>query len=319
MARRSLVVSVVGGAVTARCWAARVGSISPACRACSWRCRALRLALLALRRRLDADAVAAPQPALPVPVLSALIEEGPFGPLPRIAPDGRRPFLAYARPFNLDDQRPRIALLVLGIGPADRSDARQRSACRARSACISRPMPRICRAGSSGRGAPGMRSCSICRWSRPTIPPATQVRNTLLASNSTEENLKRLDWLLARATGYIALPAAAPGSPPARAPLRSWTCWRGAAWRWSRSAEPSSRRPRPPSGCPTPARRPRSTRSHRRPSIDLRVGWPRGGGAQDRQRLRRRAGLSGIAGALAAVGGDPRGRRAWSWRRSAPW
>ena len=46
----------------------------------------------------------------------ALIEDGPFGPLPRIAPDGRRPFLAYARPFNLEDSRPKVAVLILGLG-----------------------------------------------------------------------------------------------------------------------------------------------------------------------------------------------------------
>ena len=46
----------------------------------------------------------------------ALLEDGPFGPLPRIAPDGRRPFLAYALPFNLEDSRPKVAVLLLGIG-----------------------------------------------------------------------------------------------------------------------------------------------------------------------------------------------------------
>lgn len=45
-----------------------------------------------------------------------LLEDGPFGPLPRIAPDGRRPFLAHALPFNLEDTRPKIALLLAGLG-----------------------------------------------------------------------------------------------------------------------------------------------------------------------------------------------------------
>ena len=46
----------------------------------------------------------------------ALLEYGPFGPLPKIAPDGRRPFLAYARPFDLEDKRPKIAVLLVGLG-----------------------------------------------------------------------------------------------------------------------------------------------------------------------------------------------------------
>ena len=86
------------------CWARAAGCRSPACRSCSCRCRAPRHGCRAPRRgrrRGDhGDAAGAP-------VLPALVEEGPFGPLPRIAADGRRPFLAYARPFAADDRDPR--------------------------------------------------------------------------------------------------------------------------------------------------------------------------------------------------------------------
>ena len=107
----------------------------------------------------------------PCPMLPELVEEGPYGPLPRIAPDGRRPFLAYARPFNLDDQRPRIALLVLGLGlQTDLSEAAINlpGEISLHFSAYAADLP----AGSSGRGARGMKSCSICRWSRPTTRPA---------------------------------------------------------------------------------------------------------------------------------------------------
>jgi hypothetical protein len=43
----------------------------------------------------------------------ALLELGPGGLLPRIGADGRQPRLAYARPFDRTDTRPRVALVVL--------------------------------------------------------------------------------------------------------------------------------------------------------------------------------------------------------------
>ena len=45
-----------------------------------------------------------------------LVEESPNGPLPIIAKDGRQPWQAYARPFDPKETRPRIALIVTGIG-----------------------------------------------------------------------------------------------------------------------------------------------------------------------------------------------------------
>lgn len=36
--------------------------------------------------------------------------------LPKVSEDGRRPWSTYARPFNLDDTRPRVAVVVTGLG-----------------------------------------------------------------------------------------------------------------------------------------------------------------------------------------------------------
>ncbi len=139
-----------------------------------------------------------------MPVLPALIEDGPFGPLPRIAPDGRRPFLAYARPFDLDDRRPRIALLVVGLGlQTDLTEAAIALPGEislhfsAYAADLPSWFERARRAGHE---------VLLDLPMEPTDYPASDPGpHTLLASNSTDENLKRLDWLLARATGYIAV------------------------------------------------------------------------------------------------------------------
>ena len=46
----------------------------------------------------------------------ALIEETEAGPLPIIGPDGREPWQVYARPFDDYSTKPRIALVVAGLG-----------------------------------------------------------------------------------------------------------------------------------------------------------------------------------------------------------
>jgi polysaccharide deacetylase 2 family uncharacterized protein YibQ len=153
------------------------------------------------------------------PVLAALLEDGAFGPLPRIAADGRRPFLAYARPFSLDDPRPRIALLVVGLGlQADPT-----------AAAIRLPGAIGLHFSAYASDLPGMvdrarRAGHEVLLDLPMEPPDYPANDpgphTLLAGNATEDNLQRLDWLLARATGYIGLAgggarfATSPQAPP---------------------------------------------------------------------------------------------------------
>lgn len=45
-----------------------------------------------------------------------LVEDSPNGPLPIIGADGRQAWQVYARPFDARDTRPRVAVIVTGIG-----------------------------------------------------------------------------------------------------------------------------------------------------------------------------------------------------------
>jgi polysaccharide deacetylase 2 family uncharacterized protein YibQ len=56
---------------------------------------------------------ASPLPRAPFAKLTA---RGPLGPLPVIAPDGTTPLKAYRRPFAGDPNKPRIAVIVGGLG-----------------------------------------------------------------------------------------------------------------------------------------------------------------------------------------------------------
>jgi uncharacterized protein len=139
-----------------------------------------------------------------VAVDPSLIEDGPFGPLPRIGPDGRRPLFAYARPFNFEDGRPKVAIMILGLGlRADLFDA-----------APTLPGPLGLQLSPYAPDLPALverarRAGYEVLLGLPMEPadyPASDPGpHTLLVDNSHEENLKRLDWVLSRAPGYAAL------------------------------------------------------------------------------------------------------------------
>jgi len=160
----------------------------------------VRLPLAAVEGKPASLAEAGP----PVPTSSPLLEDVAFGPLPRVAADGGRPFLAYARPFDLADRRPKIALLVTGLGlQADPTAAAIRlpgAISLHFSVYASDLAGMLERARSAGHEV-----LLDLPMEPPDYPASDPGPHTLLAGNPTEENLHRLEWLLARATGYIGL------------------------------------------------------------------------------------------------------------------
>ena len=62
--------------------------------------------------------VAGRPPASPLPraPLAGLFESGPNGPLPIVAANGRTPSQAYARPFTPQQGRPKVAIIIGGLG-----------------------------------------------------------------------------------------------------------------------------------------------------------------------------------------------------------
>jgi hypothetical protein len=142
--------------------------------------------------------------AIGAPLDASLSEDGPFGPLPRIGPDGRRPFFEYARPFNFEDDRPKVAVLLLGLG----LQAELFEAALALPGPISLQLspyaPDLPALVDRARAA-GHEVLLDLPMEPADYPASDPGRHTLLADSSRAENLKRLDWLLAQAPGYIAL------------------------------------------------------------------------------------------------------------------
>jgi len=132
-----------------------------------------------------------------------LIEETEEGPLPKIDGEGRQPWRVYSRPFNRKDARARIAVVIshLGLSPTQSQDA-------------------ITKLPSEITLAFAPYAQNLDDWVQQArdnghevliglpMEPSEYPRNdpgpnALMLANSQQENIKRLNWVLGRATGYV--------------------------------------------------------------------------------------------------------------------
>jgi uncharacterized protein len=165
-----------------------------------------------VERPLPTASGAAADPALPrnvgevrtVPLDITLTEDGPFGPLPRIGPDGRRPLFEYARPFNFADGRPKVAVLLLGLGLQTELFDAALALPGAISLQLSPYTPDLPSLVDRARGA-GHEVLLDLPMEQADHAAGDPEPHTLLADGSREANLQHLNWLLARASGYIAV------------------------------------------------------------------------------------------------------------------
>lgn len=152
------------------------------------------------------DAPSKPRwPASPLPKapLAGYFQQGPTGPLPIVTPDGRTPSRAYARPFSGDAAKPKIAVIIGGLG----------FNARVTQSAIDELPPDVTlsfvpyttnlqswidRARARGH------EVLIELPMEPYDPDADDTGpQTLLASASGRENVSRLENLLSRASGYF--------------------------------------------------------------------------------------------------------------------
>lgn len=139
---------------------------------------------------------------IPAPLDPDLIEISPVGSLPIRGNDGRRPLVAYAHDFEFTDPRPRVAVLLTGLGlQADLTEQ-----------AIDLPSP--ISLGFSPYGSQVEADVDRARlagheaWLELPMEPVDYPESdpgphTLLVDASREENLSRLRWVLARALGYV--------------------------------------------------------------------------------------------------------------------
>jgi hypothetical protein len=125
-----------------------------------------------------------------------------MGPLPVISPDGRTPAQVYARPFK-PDGRPRVALIVGGLGlnpSATRAAITQLPAEITLSFVPYAPGLQAWIDLARANGHEVLLEIPMEPQDYPDNDPGPQ---TLLAEAPGPETVKKLEWLLSRASGYF--------------------------------------------------------------------------------------------------------------------
>jgi polysaccharide deacetylase 2 family uncharacterized protein YibQ len=140
--------------------------------------------------------------ALPPVPDPALVKMGRNGPLPIVGEDGRRPRDVYARPFDMTDKRPRIALVIGGLGL---SRSMTESAIRTLPAAVTvsfAPYAKDLQLMVNAARAAGHEVLLELPMEPFDYPHNDPGPYTLLTQSDADENLDKLDWLLSRFTGY---------------------------------------------------------------------------------------------------------------------
>ena len=145
---------------------------------------------------------------LPRAPLKGLVEKTPFGPLPKVGADGRKPWRAYARPVSprlLAAAKPKLAVLVTDVGL--NAALTQRALGNLSPEVSLALVPHVknsARLGHEARrlGHEFFLQVPMEPWGYPAVNPGP---GTLLASATADENRRRLMGHMGRAVGYAGL------------------------------------------------------------------------------------------------------------------
>lgn len=145
------------------------------------------------------------RPASPLPraPISGLTEQSPNGLLPIVASNGRTPSQAYARPFTPQQGRPMLAVVVGGLGFNARATTQAIDELPAEITLSFVPYADNLQSWIDRARAAG-HEVLLELPMEPFDPDADDTGpQTLLASATAQQNVTRLEFLLARATGYF--------------------------------------------------------------------------------------------------------------------
>jgi hypothetical protein len=134
-----------------------------------------------------------------------LVERRGDAVLPVIGRDGRRPLQVYARPFDRGDTRPRIALVVSGLGlMAGETQAAVQQFPAPVSLAFS-PHARKLQDWVDQARAAGHEVLLNLPMEPFDFPRQDPGQNTLLTAVDAKQNIERLEWVMSRASGYVGL------------------------------------------------------------------------------------------------------------------
>ncbi|MBX3453845.1 divergent polysaccharide deacetylase family protein [Ferrovibrio sp.] len=133
----------------------------------------------------------------------ALVESSAIGQMPKIGSDGRQPWRAYARPYDEPADRPRMAIVLTNLGLNESLTAKAAELLPPAITFAFNPYAPNLRAQIENARMLGHEVLLQLPMEPFDYPMSDPGPNTLLTSLTEQENLRRLDWLLSRAPGYV--------------------------------------------------------------------------------------------------------------------
>lgn len=145
-----------------------------------------------------------PPPGAPLPAapIAGFFAPGPAGPLPIIAPDGRTPFEAYRRPFA-PNGRPKVALVIGGLGLNARATQQAIETLPAEVTLSFSPYAEGLQGWIDMARAHGHEVLLETPMEPIDYPDNDPGPYTLMANAQAPDTLKKLEWVMSRATGYF--------------------------------------------------------------------------------------------------------------------
>ena len=142
-----------------------------------------------------------PADPLPPAPIAGVVQPSPLGPMPTISPDGRTPAQAYARPFR-DPGGPKVALVVggLGLNPAATRAAIERLPAEVTLSFV--PYAEGLQGWIDLARADGHEVLLEIPMEPTDYPDNDPGPYTLLSTGASAETVRRMEWLMSRATGY---------------------------------------------------------------------------------------------------------------------
>jgi uncharacterized protein len=142
---------------------------------------------------------------LPSAPIASVFKQGPNGGLPVIGPNGATPFTVYKRPFKPDGRKPRLAIIVGGLGFNARTTQQAINELPADVTLSFMPYAKDLQTWIDKARADGHEVILEV----PMEPFDSEANDTgpqtLLAGADARENISRLENLLARGAGYFAV------------------------------------------------------------------------------------------------------------------
>lgn len=163
---------------------------------------------------------------------SALLENGPYGPIPKVGEDGRRPFDAYSRPPDpIGGQPARIAIVVGGVGINQAGSELALSRLPGEVSLALAPYGANLATWAARSREAGHEILLQIPFEPIDFPMTDPGPQTLLVDDPATENIDRLRWLMAQFQSYAGIISYTGGrflaDPDAMAPIVAELARRG--------------------------------------------------------------------------------------------